>query len=72
MNIHKSITRSWFEVEVEGQDHKKVLVLETKMKTSPDDPDFDSSEFDDLVDAAFQQMKEAPNAIDSVRIVPKA
>lgn len=70
MSIHKSVTRSWPEVEVEGQEHKTVLVVETTLKVSPDDPDFDSSEFDDLVNAAVEVVKNSA-VFDSVRVIPK-
>jgi len=69
MSVHKNLLRTWLEHEVVDGNYKTVLVGETDLETRPDHEDFDSSEFDDLVNALITAMNKS-NVIDSIRVVP--
>jgi len=70
MKLHYSVTRTWTEVEIENSNHKTIFVVETTLNVSPDDPEFDSSEFDDLVNAATNVIKNS-SVFDGARIIQK-
>lgn len=71
MSIHPNIKRTWIEHEIIDKEHKTVLVIETDLETRPDHPDFNSSTFDDMVNAAAQKMEKAPSVIGGIRVIPQ-
>ena len=68
--IHRNAKRTWIELEDDGQHHKFIFVIETDLVVDSSLTDFDSSDFDDLVNAASDYMKAQPH-IDGIRIVPQ-
>lgn len=64
------ILRTWLEWEIEGRTRRVILVVETAVEMSPEDPLFDSAMLDRLRQSALNRMRANPSAIDLLRIVP--
>lgn len=70
MSVHPNVTRVWTEWVIEKDHHPKcVLVVETDLETRPDAADFDSSTFDDMVNAVVSAFDNHPS--ERINVVPK-
>lgn len=64
------IVRSWHEWEIDGRELRLILVIETDVEMRAGAADYDSETVETLRAAAVQLLRETPDAIDKIRIVP--
>lgn len=62
--------RCWHEWEIDGQQKRIVLCVETELEMRPGEPGFDPPALEGLVLAANRMMRSSPSPIDMIRIVP--
>lgn len=64
------ILRSWHEWEIDGRERRLILVVETDIEMRPEMDGFDARLIDEVREAAIGEMRDSPNAIHLIRIVP--
>lgn len=61
----------WQKWEYKDGSPRLVLVIETDLALSPNDPKFDSGTLDDLIDHFMEEFRNPHTPFDRVDIVPK-
>jgi len=64
------IVRGWHEWEIDGRDLRLILVIETHVEMRAGAADYHSETVETSRAAATQLLRETPDAIDKIRIVP--
>ena len=59
--LNKYVIKSWVEIEIAEGKHKSVLHIVTNLETNPNSEDWNSSEFDDMLDS-FDTTEEGASA----------
>ena len=67
---HPNIIRHYFKWEIVGNTHNRVLVIVTDLELDAENPGFDSSTFDDVVNLAVEESKRLQATVDRVDILP--
>ena len=65
------LRRSWLEWEVDGNERRVILVVETGLEMRPGHEGFDAAALDKLIADVTSEMRASPSPIDRVRIVPQ-
>jgi len=60
----------WHEWEIDGQNRRVVLCVETDLEMRPGEPGFDPLALETLIRQSNELMRGCPSPIDSIRIVP--
>lgn len=63
--------RYWQEWEINGQERRIILCVETEQEMRPGHPGFDAAELEALIFKANEIMRSNASPIDAIRIVPR-